>query len=142
MTLGEIIRQYCTEHSLSQRQFAKLCGLSHGYISILVNGRNPTTGAPAELTVGSLDRIAGAMGKTIDQVIAEADDMPIRLSEEIVPPSKAEDEELWALREALRRDPDLLLLFDAAKNATAEDLREAADLIRARKTIRDITNRR
>lgn len=141
MTLGEIIQEYYTSHGMSQRAFAKKCGLSNSYISILVNASNPSTGAPADLTIGSLNRIAVAMGTTIDNLIEKADDMPIRLSDKIVPYNEETDDE-WAIRESLRENPELRILFDASKNATAEDLLEAAELIRARKTIRNITNRK
>ena len=56
--------------------------------------------------------------------------------------SEGIDADLWDLRESLRRNPELRVLFDASKNATAEDLLEAADLIKARKTIRNITERK
>ena len=52
------------------------------------------------------------------------------------------DDEIWNLRESMRRNPDLRILFDAARNATAEELQEAANLIKARKTIREIGERK
>ncbi len=44
MTLKDFLIQYRTEHDLSQRQFAAICGLSNSYISMLERERNPTTG--------------------------------------------------------------------------------------------------
>ena len=35
MKIGEYIRQYREENKLSQREFAKMCGLSNAYISML-----------------------------------------------------------------------------------------------------------
>lgn len=55
---------------------------------------------------------------------------------------RSSDDDVWEIREALRKNPELQILFRASHNATAEDLLEAAELIKARKTIRDITNRK
>ena len=46
MTLGEIIKQYRTEHSLSMDAFASMSGLSKSYISILEKNQHPKTGKP------------------------------------------------------------------------------------------------
>jgi transcriptional regulator with XRE-family HTH domain len=45
MTLGEYIKKYRSEHGLSQRQFANLCGVSNGYASMLEKGMNPSHSA-------------------------------------------------------------------------------------------------
>ena len=83
MTLHELIAQYRAEHELSQRQFASLCSLSNGYISLLEKGGiNPKTGEPFEITLQSLKKLAVGMGISLSDLIAAADDMPILLSEE------------------------------------------------------------
>ncbi len=46
MTLGQIIRAYREENSMSMDRFAKASGLSKGYISQLENNLNPKTGEP------------------------------------------------------------------------------------------------
>lgn len=140
MTLSEILTDYLREHKMSQREFAKRCNLTNGYIAMLVKNRNPRTGAPIIPTLATLNQLAKGMGMTIDQLIATADDMPVRLSDVAEP--TPEDEAVWAIRESLRRNPELQILFDASKNAAAEDLLEAAELIEARKTIRSITERK
>lgn len=43
--------------------------------------------------------------------------------------SSAEDQEIWALRESLRRDPDRKMLFDAAANVPAEDILTAVRIL-------------
>ena len=45
--------------------------------------------------------------------------------------SSAEDQEIWALRESLRRDPDRKMLFDAAANVPAEDILTAVRILDA-----------
>lgn len=44
MTLSDFVKEYRKEHDLSQRQFAAICGLSNGYISMLEKNMNPKTG--------------------------------------------------------------------------------------------------
>ena len=80
MTIGECVKNYCYEHSLSYRSFAKLCGLSSGYISMLVNGRNPKTGKPITPDVDTYVRLASCMGMTLDELFHKIDDSPIRVN--------------------------------------------------------------
>ena len=46
MTLRELVMDFRKEHGISQRQFANMCGLSNGYISMLERNSNPKTGLP------------------------------------------------------------------------------------------------
>ena len=75
MTLGEYIKQYRAEHDLSQRQFANLCGISNGYVSMLEKGMNTSTGQPIIPTIQTMRQIANAMGLTIHKVLSEVDDI-------------------------------------------------------------------
>lgn len=61
MKFGKMIQDYREVHDLSQRQFAILCKLSNGYISLLEEGRNPKTQLPITPTFASLEKIAKAM---------------------------------------------------------------------------------
>jgi transcriptional regulator with XRE-family HTH domain len=69
MTIGEYVKVYRTEHSLSQRQFASLCGVSNGYISMLETGVNTSNGQPIVPTLQTMRKISNAMGRTIHQVL-------------------------------------------------------------------------
>lgn len=81
MRLGEIIAKYRKEHALSQRQFSALCdGVSNGYISMIENDRNPSTGKPIIPSLDKLSVIAGAMGMTLHELISILDDMPVGVS--------------------------------------------------------------
>ena len=42
-----------------------------------------------------------------------------------------EDEDTWALREQLRRDPNMRVLFSAARKASPEHIRAAAAMLKA-----------
>lgn len=80
MKLGEFVEKYIREHKISQRQFAKKCGMSSGYISMIVNGVNPRSNTPIVPTLKSLNGIARGMNMTIDELLAEIDDMLVDMS--------------------------------------------------------------
>lgn len=68
MTLSELVVEYRTKHGLSQRKFARLCGLSNGFISMLEKNVNPNTGQPIVPGVENLQKLADAMGLTSTQL--------------------------------------------------------------------------
>lgn len=82
MTLGEIVKEYRKKNKLSLREFASRCGMSHSYIAMIENEENSKTGEPIIPTITTINKIAKGMGRTIDSVIAEADDMLVSLSAE------------------------------------------------------------
>lgn len=79
MTLKEIVVAFRTEHSMSQRQFAALCGLSNGYISMLEKNLNPKTGMPLTPSLPVLKKLAQGMDLSLNELFLQADDMPIDL---------------------------------------------------------------
>lgn len=81
MTLGEYLKRYRDAHDLSQRQFAALCGVSNGYISMLEKGENPKTGEPITPTMQSVVSIARGMGMTMQELLSEVDDLYLDLTE-------------------------------------------------------------
>lgn len=73
MTLGECIINYINEHDLSMRKFATLSGVSHAYISNIVNEKTSRGNAP----VPSIDvyrGVAKAMGIDVETLISMVDD--------------------------------------------------------------------
>jgi len=82
MTIREIIIEYRTKNNLSQRQFAERCGVSNGYISMLENDINPSTGKPAIPTLKMLRKIAKGMNMTIDELLAANETLLVGLSDE------------------------------------------------------------
>ena len=80
MTIGEFINNYLLDHQMSQRQFAKKCNFSNGYISMLINNVNPKTGRPLVPSLTALLSIARAMGITLDELINTVDDMDVDIS--------------------------------------------------------------
>lgn len=80
MTIGEIMKRYRDEHSLTMRDFAKGAGISSGYVSMLENNRNPRTGKPVTPSLDVIVNIAEYMGMTVDELISVAEDQPVRLA--------------------------------------------------------------
>lgn len=77
MTLGDYIRAYRREAKLSQREFAKKCDLSNGYISMLERGINPKTNEPITPSLVQLKKLADGMCVTVNDILLEVDDMPV-----------------------------------------------------------------
>ena len=79
MTLSDLVQEYRREHGLSQRQFASVCGLSNGYISMLERNVNPKTGQPVTPSLPALKKIADGMGITLTDLFTRTDDIPVDL---------------------------------------------------------------
>ena len=90
MTLGEFIKKYRQDNDITQDDFAKMAGISRGYVSQLESGGNPKTGKPAEPSLVTLNNIASAMRMTIDEVLAQVDSFNISLSYDI-PDSRVDE---------------------------------------------------
>ena len=69
MTLSDFVKEYRKEHDLSQRQFAAICGLSNGYISMLERNLNPKTGLPLTPSLPALKKISTAMGMSLGDLL-------------------------------------------------------------------------
>lgn len=68
MTLGEIVKKYREDNSLSMDAFAQRCSLSKGYISMLENNINARNNKPIAPTITSMNKIAIGMGIEIDKL--------------------------------------------------------------------------
>lgn len=68
MKLKEIIAAYRKEHNMSMREFGRKCALSNAYISILETGVNPRSGEPLSPTVDTYNKIAHAMGISLNDL--------------------------------------------------------------------------
>ena len=73
MALGDVIKTYRMEHSLSMDEFAKRSGLSKGYISMLEKNRNPKTGKPIIPSILTYQSVAKAMSTSIDVLMKTVD---------------------------------------------------------------------
>ena len=71
MTLGEMIKRYREENSISMDEFARRSGISKGYISMLEANRHPTTGESITPSIIKIRQAAQGMGRSFDSVFAE-----------------------------------------------------------------------
>ena len=85
MKLGELIVDYRTKMSISQREFSRRCDLSNSYISFLEKGINPKTGKPLAPTIEQYKKIARGMSISLQRLFELLDeDAPVDIS---FPPS-------------------------------------------------------
>lgn len=80
MKLGDIIDNFCKSHGFSYRQFAEISGLTSGYITMLVQNKNPKTGKPLKPTLETYKKIVIAMNMGLDELFDIMDDAPIDLT--------------------------------------------------------------
>lgn len=74
MTLSEMIKQYRKAKDISQREFARNCGLSNSLISILEMGVNPQTGAKPQPDLETYRKIAIGMNRSVQELFADLGD--------------------------------------------------------------------
>ena len=81
MKLSEIVRNYRLEHDLSQREFAKRCGVTNSYISFIENECNPKTGRPMTPTIEQYKKLADGMSISVQELFQSLDkDAPVILN--------------------------------------------------------------
>lgn len=68
MNLGEIIKAYRDSHNLSQREFAKKCGISYTYISALERNRDYRSGKNISPTIDMVNKIAIGLNTSSDEI--------------------------------------------------------------------------
>lgn len=80
MKLSAIVIDYRQKTQISQREFARRCGLSNSYISFIENEYNPRTKKPITPTLEQYQKIATGMGLTVHQLFEQLDeDSPVDL---------------------------------------------------------------
>ena len=112
--VGERIRDFRKQAGLNQDQLAELSSLNRVTVAKYESGK-------VEPGAKALSRIADALEISVDVLLGRNEDEP----------SPADQDESWAIRERLRRDPEYRLLFSAAEKATPEHLRAAAAMLKA-----------
>ena len=80
MTLGDYIAAYRHKENLSQREFAKKCHLSNGYISMLERGFNHKTKEPIKPALPQIKKLADGMGISVMALFESVEDMPVDIS--------------------------------------------------------------
>ena len=77
MRIGELIKEYCESHGMSYQKFADSCGVSKGYVSMLVRGVNNKTGRPPEVGIKVYKGIADTMGMSLSELLKQVDNAPL-----------------------------------------------------------------
>ena len=134
MFLKDLISEYVEGNHISYRTFAKQCGLSPAYLSMIITGNNPSTGKPPVVSYQKLLKIAAGMGMSIHQLMQDVEDMPVDISSG---ENEVSDDDLWELREELRRNPDIRMLFSASRGAKKEHIQAAVSVLNTLKGHED-----
>lgn len=125
MTLGEIIRQYGEDHSISQ--LIKDSGLSKAYVYMLMNNKN-NKGEPIVPSIETIKKVAEGMHTDFEDVFNKLDyDFEVRVNGSDA--QYYESQQTAKLAQDLFKSKEMKLLFDAAKDSKPEDLQMAADLL-------------
>jgi hypothetical protein len=101
---------------------------------MITTGNNPSTGKPPVVSYQKLLKIAAGMDMSIHQLMQEVDDMPVDIS---AGEPEVQDDELWELREELRRNPEIRMLFSASKGAKKEHIQAAVAILNTLKGCDD-----
>ena len=121
MKLSVIVSEYRQRLQISQREFARRCGLSNSYISFIENETNPRTGRPMVPTLEQYQKIASGMDMTVHQLFALLDeDAPVDLSPSA--PASSTDEP---------KNDDIRLLIRGLNKLSPEQLTQAKNVFRA-----------
>ena len=88
-----------------------------------------------------LSRLSEIYDVSIDYILGRSDEQRIEpaisANTYTTDADSDSDQELWELREAIRRNPELRTLFKLSKGATKQELRQMEAIIRALRTSND-----
>lgn len=113
------IRKLRKARGLNQTELARICNISQGSLSGYETGSY-------EPDITTLKRLADFFHVSVDDVVGyKYPSIPEQVN--------AQDDELWELREQLRRDPERQVLFSLAKDADITEVRQAVAILDALK---------
>ena len=111
MGIKENIKNIRLKHGLSQKELADIAGVTDKAVSTWELGTN-------EPRMGAIQKMADYFGILKSDIIEDDNARPYYLNPEAA-----------RMAQELYDNPGMRILFDAAKNVSAEDLKVAADLI-------------
>lgn len=111
-TAGRLAELMKEANITSAKQLAVLSKVSQTMISKILRGESSPT-------VTTIEMLCAALNVTPSEFFASIDE--------------SEDDEVWALREELRQNPELNMLFSTAKNATKADILKTVKILKTLK---------
>ena len=123
MKIGEMVYKYRDEHGMSQKDFARKCGLSSAIIVFLERGYRDN-GKPYLPKFDTIKKIANGMGMTAE-ALTECDDFDLDIS---VGPEEIPIVEDF-IKELYHQAPDEAMLLQAYKMIPIEHRIEAMQAI-------------
>lgn len=134
MTLGDIIKRYRDEHSMSMAAFAMKSGISKAYISLLEKNKHPKTGKAITPSIEVIKLAADGMGMDFNALFNMIDS-DVSLGGDSDEHKNAQgswyyDSDTRQIADRIKTDSHMHILFDAARDAKPEDLEKAASFIR------------
>ena len=119
MKLSNIVIDYRKRLQISQREFARRCGLSNSYISFIENEYNPRTGKPIVPTIEQYRKIAAGMDITVQRLFELLDkDSPVNL-------------QYFASDSSSEEDPQIRIVSGMMENMSAEQKEQIVAIVRA-----------
>lgn len=120
MKLSNVIIDYRNRMQISQREFARRCGLSNSYISFIENEYNPRTGKPIVPTLEQYQKIASCMDMTLHHLFEILDeDSPVDLHSSSKPSS------------IFHEDSRVQIVSDMMKKMSDEQKEQIVAIVRA-----------
>lgn len=131
MKLGKLILEYRQQMGISQREFARRCGLSNTYIHYLENEINAKDKRTIVPTLEQYKKFASGMNMTVQELFEKLDeDSPVSLHIEESASSR-KDEPLEP------KDENIRLLIRGLNKLTPEQIEQATNVFKA---MFEITN--
>lgn len=114
--IGEKISKLRKQLKISQKDFAKMLQVTPSAVSQWENNKTSPD-------IDLLPKIAKVLNTSVSDLMGET---PSGRKEQA-------NDDLWDLRESLRRDPQRRMLFDAARDVRREDIETAVRILEALK---------
>ena len=107
------IRELRKAHGWTMKQLGAMIGVAESTVSLYETGKR-------EPDNETIMKLADLMGVSLDYLMGREE-------------QETDKDDVWELREQLRRDPDMRVLFSAARTASPDHIRAAAAMLKALK---------